>query len=519
MPARKIRRMRKTQILIVLLAAIGSAWLTTLIDDGLGEGWASNVIRNWEQFGLFQLHGKMVQNPGGFQAETHPNYYAGHRPASLYPAFGCHHLLTAIGLESLGFYTYYALMAAVVLVSIWWLLGRTGRAFWLAAAAVLTPGYVRWQTTIDPNLTAVLLGFPFCAAVIWLLRRPDLKWRHLAVLFLLILCFSAINWTTVFVHAMLFATLLVLPRVPWRHVIIYAGLTAAMAGLVLLASLSSKMSHAEDASGGLEKIFMAYGWGNTGYGLDLTTKTALMRMLAANLLGLLPVLFYLGWLGWRRRATLTSGGCLFLLPLLMVLVEVLGMRNYFGHHPWMSVSFFLMGVILSALAWKDRATLPSMAGSTRLSVLQFLGLGAVFAYSFMVLAVTHAHNGQELKLTAFIRAHTARDVTIVIRREADPALADIAPRLDGIFDRQMVVTSTDGNRSPPLLPENPVILTTTAGPSEKILAQTDDTDNSKAFVKSLMDWYSQHIAHRRAGDRLEVGGKYYLVQPSSLPQS
>ena len=498
--------MRKIQILIVLAAAVGAAWLTSQVDNGMGPGWAHNVVRNWEQFGFFNLNGQMVVNPGGFQADTKPEIYPGHRPASMYPAFFCHHLFAATGL---GFFAYYAVTAAMVLLSIWWLLGRTERAFWLAAMAVILPGYIRWQTELDPNLTAVLFGYPFCAAAIWLLRRPRLNWRQTAALFALIVIFSAINWTTVFVHAMFFMTLLVMPRIPWRNLFIYAGLTAVAGGGVVLMSVASKMARADGSSGGLSLMLSAYGWGNTGYGAGMTTQTAILRLVAANVIGLLPLLGYLGWQMWRRGFRRAATGLLGLLPLLVPAVEALGMRNYFGHHPWMSVNFFLMGIILAMVAWKDRAGVATAGDTTRLPV-RLAWLAAVFAYSFVVLAAGHAHNDRELALVTFIRQHTERDATIVIRRDTDPALAELASRLDELFDRHLVVVPDAVENNLAGVPAKRMFLTATARTSEKMLAQTDGTDSTSPALKKLLDWYASHIAHRRVGDKLDIGEQYFL---------
>lgn len=506
--------MKKIHIFALLAAVVGSAWLTTWTDDGLGTGWPQDVVRNWEQFGFFNLHGKLVVNPGGFEAETHPYCYPGHRPESLYPVFLCYHLLAATGL---GFLAYYAVIAAVVLWSIWQLLGRTDRTFWLAAMAVLAPGYVRWQTVLDPMVAAVLFGFPFCAAVLGLLRRPTLNWIHWVALFLLILIYSLVNWSTVFVHAMLFMTLLVLRRVSWRNLFIYAGLAAVLAGLVLLVSLSSKMARADGSSAGISSMLRAYGWGNAGYGLDLSTKTACLRLLVTNLMGLLPVLIFLGWQWWRRGGRFSGGGLIFLLPALVAMVEVLGMRNYFGHHPWMSVHFILLGIILAATVWKEQAVTTkaaTMENRPRMAF-HFGCLVAAFAYSLTVLAAYHAYGERGFSLTLLIREHTTRETTIVISRDTDPALADMESRLTEPFDRHLVVVPDTSAASLAVVPSKRIMLTAVTPPAGKTIAQTGNTDDRSPALKKLLGWYSRYIAHRRAGDRLEFGEKYFLYQPAN----
>jgi len=382
--------MQIKKILILLVAVAGTAWLTTWMDDGLGSGWAYNVVRNWEEFGFSNLHGQLVANAGGYEAETHPEVYGGHRPASLYAAYLCHHL---IGADGPGFLVYYALLAALVAGSAWVLLGRTERAFWLAVVMVLTPGYVSWQTTLDPNLAAVSFGFPFCAAAIWLLTRPVFKWGQGVILFLLILVYSAVNWTTILVQGMLVMTLLLLPGVAWRRLLIYAGLAAGLAGLVLLTSLASKLGKTGGSGGGFSAMLGGYGWGNTGYGVGLSTQTACLRLVATNFIGLLPVLLVLGWQFWRRNGWRAGQGLLFLVPALVAMVEVLGLRNYFGHHPWMSVHFILLGLMLTTLLWKERAVTAVTAGRPRAGW-WFGGLAAAFLYTLVVLAAHHAHDDQ-----------------------------------------------------------------------------------------------------------------------------
>lgn len=501
--------MRKTEILILLVACICSAWFTTLVDDGLGEGWAHTAVRNWDEYGLIALHGKMVSNPGGFQADTNPDCYLGHRPASLYPVFLCHKLLAG---SDLGFLLYYAIMAAIVLWSIWFLLGRTDRAFWLAAVAVVTPGYIRWQTTLDPNLTAVLFGFPFCAAVISLLRRPSLKSWQVILLVVLILLYSSINWTTVFIHGMLFTTLLVLSGVPRRQLVLYGGVTAVCGCAVLFASVASKMSaaghdHAQTAS--MPQVFQMYGWGTTGYGVGMTTRIAVTRLLVANLLGLFPILVFLGWT-WLRECDWSS--CLrglFFLPLLASVVEVLGMRNYFGHHPWMSVSFILLGIILTIVVLQAGVPVAADRGMPRVR-LRLAWFAAAAAYCFLVMDVGRIHNAREMALAGFIREHTARAATIVIHRDTDSELADLAPRLASLFDRHVVVTG--GSADPTNEAVQALVLTTRTNLfPEKILAQTTLANSVSPAVKELLNLYTRHVARRRAGDQMALSSANYSL--------
>lgn len=500
--------MQKIQIVIAVLILAGAAWLTTLVDDGLGLVWTHNVVRNWEQFGFFNLHGKLVFNPGGFQADTQPQIYAGHRPVSLYPFFGTQKFFH--GAE--GANVYYALVAAVVFLSIWQLLGRTDRAFWLGAITVIAPGFLMWQPTIDPNLAAVMAGFPFCVAVIWLMQKERLNLIQMGFLFGLIMLYSAINWTTAFIHAMLFATLLLLPKVSRKNLIVYTVLAALPAVVVVVVSLIGKMNDGHGGHVGLATMYQDYGWGNVGYGLELSTKTAFLRLMVVNVIGLLPVMTFLGWeLGRGRTPGRIKNGLLFLLPLLMAIFELAALRNYFGHHPWMSCNFILLGMILSFVVWKStRDSIDAVDKVQAKPFLQLVVLAMAFVYVFAVLSFYHIHNGQELALVKFIRSNTARPAIILIARDTDPKLTDIAERLPELFDRRVIALDKTSSFDTGMT--NGFLLTAVKNNGYQLAARSNDVGGTEglALMKQMLEWYSRVIAHRRAGDKLEFGEEYYL---------
>ena len=500
--------MTKIQVLFAMMVVAGSASLTTLVDDGLGIGWTHDVVRNWEQWGFFNLHGKLVMNPGGFQANTDPRTYSGHRPLSLYPYFLTQKLLPAAAAARF----YYALVAAVVFAGIWQLLGRTNWAFWLGIFSILSPGYLVWQTILDPNLAAAVAGFPFCAAVFWLLQREKLSAMSIAALLGLVLSYTAINWSTAFIHAMLFVALWLLPEMPRRRIILYTGLAALSALMVVGFSLLDKMREAtsgSDGPGGLSLMLRSYCWGNAGYGLDLSTKTAFLRLLVVNGIGLLPVIAWLAWGWWQSRKD--HRDIRFLLPLLVAILEVAVLRNYFGHHPWMSCHFILLGMILSFVVWRSTGPTDTV-GVPVLPKPRWRGAGfcLALAYGFLVLFFYHVHNGRQLAVLKLIRDHTLRSAVILIARDTDPGLADLEPRLPELFDRRVEVVEqiTKLDREPV---EN-FWLTAETNRSFQLVGRTAGMDDNGGppLIGQMLQWYSRSIAHRRAGDKLDFGENYYV---------
>jgi hypothetical protein len=498
----------KIPIFIAILA--GVLWLLWLTDGGLGICWTHNVLRNWEEFGLFSLHGQLVTNPGGFEALTHPDVYTGHRPTSLYPAWLCGLI---IPWNHGGEMLYYGLMSVVVFFSIWHLLGKSEWAWWLAAIAVLCPGYIRWQTSVDPNETSALLGFPFCALVLFLLNRRTFNVGSAVILLLAIVVFTMINWTTAYVHCVLLITILTVRTVTWRRIAIYLGLSGLAAAVVLATSVISKMTGEGGHSENFLTMLQGYTWGNSGYGLDLTTKTAVQRVVAANLIGLVPFLMAVAWWGYVNRKDAAIQWVRGLFPLGAMILLLAVMRNYFGHHPWMSSAFILLGLVLGFHIWIFTATKRSEPGLLkRRSWLPVLAPVGVLLYGTIVMIFFRIHNAGEFELVSMIRHDTARADTIAVAAR-DPALAGIADRFPELFDRNFLVISNVASLDS--LPGRKFLLSSVELPGALHLVahSTADAISRNGLLQAPLAWYSKHIAKRNPGDKMEVPAVCYLYEP------
>src|SRR5262245_56423057 len=112
---------RLTKLLLVLTVLCGCGLLLHRVDDGLALGWAPNVVRNWHDFGFIACKGKLIINPGGFQALTDPIVYKGMSPISIYLAYAPSAI---IGSVNVGLMSYHLLLALAVFWGVWRLLGR-----------------------------------------------------------------------------------------------------------------------------------------------------------------------------------------------------------------------------------------------------------------------------------------------------------------------------------------------------------------------------------------------------------
>ncbi len=502
---------RRNHILLLIAILAGAMLQMQLMDDGLGSSWPHNVVRNWQQFGFFNLRGQLITNPGGHDIQTAPEVYRGMSPLCLWPPYLAGQLFAWTGLGSLAFHF---ILALAVFWAIWEMLGRDRFAFLAAAAAILCPGYGRWQKLLDPNAISVLLGLPYAAVVLSLLKKPRLGAAAVAGLFALTLVFISLNWTTAWVLGPLALLLMALPQVNRRSLYLFVGLAGAGSVLFVGGSALNKAGGGSAGPGHLTDFLRCYLWGDIGYGAGLTSARAFLLLAFTNGVGLLTLWLLAGTTlvmnlrGTGRRGWLAPA------PLLMAGFNLVVMRNYFGHHPWMAAPVLLAGLIFSLgllrgllAAHTPPATFKSPAPRQDLALSLYCLVCLVFGLA--VLLFFRSNETNQLSLLHLIREHTARSDAIVIIRQTDPQLAQIADRFDEILDRQVVLVKDFASVSE--LGGHPVILSgTTQGNLQPYAQSAAAGDGSAAFFQRVAAWFNRAIAHRKPGDRLELADHYFL---------
>ena len=503
-----------------MLAIIaGCAWLLFLVDDGLGVAWPQNAVRNWEQFGFFNLHGQLITNPGGYEATTDPQIYGGMSPVCLWLVYWATKLF---GWTGLGTMSFHILLALAVFWAIWNLTGRDQLAFAIAAAAVLCPGYVRWQKILDPNTIPVLLSLPFATVVLDLLKKERLGLYACVGLFALTLGFTTLNWTTAWAYGLCALWLLCLPGVSRRRVLLFTALAGTSCILFAIASVIAKAGggHARISGVNPVELMRGYMWGNTGYGLGMTTGKMLLRLSFVTAVGLLPLLLVLISLTVKQVNRANYRIWPAVPPFALGIAEVAIMRNYFGHHPWMAAPVLLVGLVYSLAVLRihvasDTVSTPRPTAHARVSFLAGAIPFFAFLYCLAVLIFFRANAANELSLVNLVRHHTERSACIVIVKGLDPQTAQLAPRFDELLDRRVVIIDDlhhlPGNQGPVV-----ILSSVTLKDSVTLLAQTSGNGTSpRPWLQATVDWFNHSIARRRAGDRLELGNSYYLYRPES----
>lgn len=474
--------------------------LSYLIDDNLGLAWPTNVMRNWQEFGLTTLHGKLIYNPGGFEATTHPQSYNGMSPFCLYPAYFATEIFGWTGLDTLSFHI---LLLLAVLWGSWKLLGRDDFALVVAVVAVLCPGYLRWSKILDPNALSVLPVLPYAAIVLQILKKPKLTPALMVALLLLTLAFMSLNWTTGWVCAPCIFLLFGMRSVNRGGLLLLAALMFIGIPAIVVVSMAAKTGGPAAQSG---HILGGYTWANAGYGEGLTTARAFIRLGFVNGIGLFPLWIAFIYAMTRRIRKGWPFSWIMFAPLAFTMADVIIMRNYFGHHPWMAGPVLLIGIIFSMSLL--RITPAESAGPEKIPFKFIVALALLcFAYGFGVLAFFRTNQMDMLALTQLVRLNTPRSETIVIVKSADAATASISERLDEPLDRHVVVVN-DFRELPQEKAGWVILSAQKLDHSFKLLARS--TTDSQSWLNRVADWFNRSISRRSPGDRLDLSKNYFL---------
>ncbi|HTV43080.1 MAG TPA: hypothetical protein VMF08_21120 [Candidatus Sulfotelmatobacter sp.] len=501
--------------------AVGAAMvLAYLIDDNLGVAWPTNVVRNWQEFGFLNLHGQLVANSGGFEVAQNPKVYGGMSPVCLYPAFFATQLFSWTGLDTLSFQI---LLAAVVFWASWRLLGRDNFALMAAGVAILCPGYLRWPKILDPNTLAALPVLPYAVLVLAILKKPKMTPTLAGALIVLTLAFMSLNWTTAWVCAPCVFMFLAIPGLNRRALGTLIAVMVVAIPLVVVGSFAAKYGHhgpgaagsnsmavhSSASSGGLLSIIAGYTWGSGGYGNGTSTAHLFLRLAFTNIVGLLPLwLICLYALIDSIRAGRRVSGLVFV-PLAFAVLNMIIMRNYFCHHPWMAGPVLLVGVVFSLAVLRISPVADTASGSDKMPLKIVYGAGLVcFVYGFAVLMFFRANESDLLSLVKLVRQHTARSDTIAILK-SDSVTSPLVDRLDEPLDRHVIEVDNINDLANQ---GHAVILSAIQlNDSPTLIAQSAAA--SQSWLTRVADWFNHSISHRRAGDRIELPGVFYLYAP------
>jgi hypothetical protein len=497
------------KILFPVLAIGAAMVLSSLIDDNLGWGWPSNVVRNWQEFGFFKLHGQLVSNPGGFEATTLPDVYKGMSPVFLYPVFFVTKIFSWTGLGTLSFHL---VLLLTILWASWKLLGQNNWGMLAGASAILCPGCLRWTKILDPNSISVLPVLLYAVIVLAILKKTNFSPALAMTLVFLTLAFLSLNWTTAWVCGPCIFLLLGTPGLNRRGLLIVIAIMVIGVPLVALASFAAKISGNPAGTGSIGPLHViaGYTWGNGGYGEGLTTGRAFLRLAFINIVGLFPLwLIFIFALGRHIRAGAHLPGLAFL-PLALTTADIIIMRNYFGHHPWMAGPVLIVGIIFSLAMLRISPTTDTRDISEKILFKVLCGVALVcFVYGFAVLVFFRANESNLLSLEHLVRQHTARSDTMVILK-SDSETARLIDRLDEPLDRHIIIVDDiEGltNEKGHWVILSPVKL----DDSLALIAQS--AANQHSWLTEVADWFNHSISRRAPGDRIELAGTYYLYAP------
>jgi hypothetical protein len=290
--------------------------------------------------------------------------------------------------------------------------------------------------------------------------------------------------------------------VRWRPALVYLPGTAIGAILFVGFSMVNKK-----AGGGGGQFLGGYTWGAYGYYEGLSNFRFFLRLFFVNAVGLLPLVCWWLWKTGLCICKTPRRGWTSLLPLAMALAEVVAMRNYFCHHPWMASPVFIAGLVFSLAAQVTQAA-EEEAASTALKW-PIAAMACTFLYGLAVLAIFRAAEAEVLSLTHLVRTNVPRTESLVIVKTLDPTTAGLAERLAYDVDRRVVVVETLND----LPSERPLTILSSCPVGDLQLVAGTGADTT-GLASQAASWLSRTVAHRKVGDKIQFAAHYYLYRPN-----
>jgi len=472
--------------------------------------WGHNVLVNWQDFGFYALKGQLVYNPGGYNLPDHPLVYAGHRAFGLYPAYFVDWLFG--GCDSGR--PFYVAFSLVIGISVWWLLGLNLAGMVAAICVIFSPIFTRMVPQLDLFAIPIFFGIPFLGGIRGVLEREKLTLGSWALILGIVTVYAPLNWTTIGAFTITLVYLAVALQKQLKNVLLFALIVGVAGLLVLGLSLASKVGGGGTRSNIFSMLYNTYLFGPLGYDKGgMTWIKAITRLMAANVVGLLPLWLFLCWVVWtvvRWEKKAAWSLALPLLPLVTAVLFIGGLRNYFAHHPWMAGPVIICGIVFSARLLIDRtgsADGPHESNAQR-DWFRLAVVGLVcFAYGFIVVSVFKINQAEEDEILLLAKQNTTRRDVIFFSPKNEPWIA----QLPGLMDRALLPFTDELANNLSMQHVTCYELTGHALPGKNTLVAQTEALPPQGLVARLLGWYRTHIAKRTPGDRLEAK-KLYLYK-------
>lgn len=477
----------------------------------------SNVLLNWQRYGLINLNGAFVMTAHPLNEDdlgSAPRF-RGHSPTTLYGTYALWKLThgtlrLAVALNAL-------LLTVTLIAATLWAFppGRTRSARLMPLALLLSPAIWICLLSTDPVATAPTYALIAFLAFAGTLIRHCRPWV-IGCTLLLLMFSTTLNWNVCIPVAIWgTALLLMLPEIPgsrrWQTIGAYAAV-AALSALVLGVLIADKFAQAETLTGQAS----AYLHGSRGYShAGANMRHFLRRTAVVTVVGLAPLWCMLfsaqketpqRSLWWRARAAV---------PLGMAAVACLGLANYAAHAQWAVAGPIVAHGLLAALFVTLSPAKATTKKTARGHILSAVMYGICLPCSILFALTLRVNEAGLAAVNALIRFHTQPGDIVYV----DPVVPGHGRVEESghLYDLSLWVTRpcyTNGSivAAPALSTSSRRFLMTTLRSARK--APVADSGmyrkDSPPMLQSALSYYRTRISRKTESSRLWWDTPYLL---------